>query len=307
MARNPSSEFLRRKAEPESQPLEIWDVHLGSTNSVDNNTLFFVVTNRNVRFYSFIDGSPRIYIGTGLGRSPISRHIDSKIDTVDISLENVDRTFSSIFVSGIDLRGKRLVIRKVFADYLAKAADPDGDNFVVMFDGILDAPTLNQTRFQAQARNNFFQSLAFTVPRRTYQGLCPWKFGSSGDCAGHRTQQQLFDTKTGQTVDTVPSQTHFIDLARSESGSGDYWAPGIIEMTGGTAGNIGQKRRIVQSTHSGDIFLESNFPYNLQVGDQYTIQRDCGHTLGKDCTDRFINNSEFGGFITIPENLVRRA
>jgi hypothetical protein len=86
-------------------------------------------------------------------------------------------------------------------------------------------------------------------------------------------------------------------------------------MTGGTAGNIGLKRRIVQSTASsgdgispsGDLFLESNFPYSVQVGDQYTIQRDCGHTLNKDCRDRFLNNSEFGGFFTIPENLIRRA
>ena len=84
-------------------------------------------------------------------------------------------------------------------------------------------------------------------------------------------------------------------------------------MTGGTAGNIGLKRRIIQSTAgsgdgigpSGDLFLEANFPYSVVPGDEYTIQRDCDHTLGN-CKDRFLNNSEFGGFITIPENLVRR-
>ncbi len=305
MARSPSSEFLRRKSEPISQPIEIWDVHLGSTTSVDSNSLFFAVTNRNIRFYSFIDHSPRIYIGTGLGRGPIARHMDSKIDNVEISLENVDRTFSNLFLT-LDLRGKRVIIRKVFADLIARESESDGDNFVVMFDGIIDAPILNQTRFQAQMRNNFFQSLSFNVPRRTYQGLCNWKFGDSGDCAQHRTQLQLFDTKTGQTIDQVRSQVNFFDGARTESGSGDYWAPGIIEMTGGTAGNIGIKRRIVQSTHTGDIYLESNFPYDVVAGDEYTIQRDCGHTLNKDCRDRFLNNSEFGGFTTIPENLIRR-
>lgn len=304
MARAPSSEFLRRKSEPISKPIEIWDVHLGSTTSIDANTLFFAVTNQNVRFYSFVDSSPRIYQGLGISRSPISRYIDSKIDNVELSLENVDRTFSQYFLD-IDLRGKRIVIRKIFADYIQRAADADGDNFVVMFDGILDAPSMSQSRFNAQARNNFFQSLSFFVPRRSYQGLCNWKFGSSGDCASHRTQAQLFDTKTG-TVQQVRSQTALYDGTRSESGSGDYWAPGIIQMTGGTAGNIGLRRRIVQSTHSGDIFLETNFPYVVLAGDTYSIQRDCGHTLNKDCRDRFLNNSEFGGFITIPENLVRR-
>lgn len=305
MARSASSEFLRRKAEPQSSPIQIWDVHLGSTTSVDQNTVFFAVTNKNIRFYSFVDGTPRIFQGLGITRSPISRHMDSKIDNVEISLENVDRTFSQYFLD-IDLRGKRVVIRTVFADYLARASDPDGANYVVLFDGVIDAPTLNQSRFSASARNNFFSSLAFSVPRRTYQGLCNYRFGASGDCAAHRTQAQLFDTKTGQTVDSAPSQVWLRDAARAEGGSGDYWAPGIIQMTGGTPGNVGVKRRIVQSTHSGDIYLESNFPYVVVAGDVYTIQRDCGHTLGKDCTDRFLNNSEFGGFTTIPENLVRR-
>ena len=305
MARSLSSEFLRRKAEPKSTPIELWDVHLGSITAVDASSLFFAVTNQNVRFYSFVDSTSRIFQGLGISRSPIARYMDSKIDNLEISLENVDRTFSQYFLD-IDLRGKRIIIRKIFSDLIARATETDGDNFVVLFDGILDAPTLNQSRFQAQARNNFFQSLAFQVPRRTYQGLCNWKFGNSGDCAGHRTQAQLFDTKTGQTIDATPSQVHFTDGARTEGNSGDYWAPGIIQMTGGTAGNIGLKRKIVQSTHTGDVYLEANFPYVVVPGDQYTIQRDCGHTLDKDCRDRFLNNSEFGGFITIPENLVRR-
>ena len=304
MARSASSEFLRRKAEPISQAIQIWDCHLGSTTSVDSNSLFFAVTNKNIRFYSFVDGSPRIYQGLGISRSPISRHMDSKIDNVQISLENVDRTFSQYFLD-IDLRGKRIIIRTVFADYLNNASDADGNNYIVLFDGVIDAPMLNQSRFSANARNNFFSSLAFQVPRRTYQGLCNYRFGSSGDCAAHRTQAQLFDTKALQTVDSTPSQTHFFDGARTE-GSGDYWAPGIINMTGGTAGNIGLKRRLVQSTATGDLFLESNFPYVVVAGDQYTIQRDCGHTLDKDCRDRFLNNSEFGGFTTIPENIIVR-
>lgn len=305
MARSLSSAFLRRKAEPLSQPIELWDVHIGSTTAVDANTLFFAVTNKNLRFYAFVDGTPRIYQSLGLRRSPIARHIDSKIDSVEVSLENVDRTFSQYFLD-IDLRGKRMIIRKVFADYLDRASDGDGDNFVVLFDGVIDAPSLSQSRLQAQSRNNFFQSLSFTAPRRTYQGMCMHRFGSSGDCAGHLTQAQLFNPKAG-AIQSVPSQTHFFDSNRSEGGSGDYWAPGIIEMTAGTPGNIGLKRRIVQSTHTGDIFLETNFPYVVSPGDGYTVQRDCGRTLDKDCRDRFQNNSEYGGLITIPENLVRRA
>lgn len=305
MPRTPSSTFLRRKAEPTSSPIELWDIHLGSTTAVDSNTVFFAVTNKAINFFSYVDGTAKTFNSLGIQRSPIARHIDSKIDSVEISLDNVDRTLSSYFI-GLDLRGKRIIIRKVFADYLATATDADGDNFVVMFDGVLDAPGLTQSRFTAQARNNFFQSLSFNIPRRTYQGVCNWRFGHSGDCAAHQTQAQLFNTQSGQTVDSTPSQVHLYDGARSEGASGDYWAPGIIQMTGGTAGNIGLKRRIIQSTSTGDLYLESNFPYVVVAGDQYTIQRDCDHTL-QNCTDRFQNNSEYGGFLTIPENLVRRA
>lgn len=313
MARTLSEEFLIRKSKKTSSPIEIWDVHLGATDVVDSNTLFFVVTNQNIKFFAFADGSQRVYSGLGIARGPITRSIDSKIDTLEISLENVDRTFSQYFLD-IDLRGKRIVIRKIFADLLSSASGTGGDNFVVLFDGILDTPFLSQSRLRTQVRNNFFNSLSFNLPRRLYQGLCNWKFGSSGDCAQHRTQDQLFDTKTDQTIDTTPSQIHLKDAARNEGGSGDHWAPGIIEMTGGTPGNIGLKRRVVQSTASsgdgigpsGDLFLEANFPNVVVAGDEYTIQRDCGHTLDKDCRDRFLNNSEFGGFITIPENLIIR-
>ena len=82
MARSLSSEFLRRKAEPQSVPLELWDVHLGSVTAVDANTLFFAVTNRNIRFYSFVDGTPRIFQGLGINRGPIARYLDSKIDSL---------------------------------------------------------------------------------------------------------------------------------------------------------------------------------------------------------------------------------
>jgi phage-related protein len=305
MPRTPSSAFLRRKAEPQSAPIELWDIHLGSTTTVDSNTVFFAVTNRALEFFSYVDGTPKTFNSLGIGRSPIARHIDSKIDSVSLSLDNVDRTLSQYFLN-LDLRGKRIIIRKVFADYLASPADGDGNNFVVMFDGVLDAPALNQSKFTAQARNNFFQSLAFNIPRRTYQGVCNWRFGHTGDCAAHLNQTQLFDTKTAQTIDSTPSQVHLTDGARSEGASGDYWAPGIIQMTGGTAGNIGVKRRIIQSTATGDLYLESNFPFVVVAGDQYTIQRDCDHTL-QNCTDRFQNNSEYGGFISIPDMLVRRA
>lgn len=304
MSRTLSNEFLQKKAQPQCQPIELWDVHLGSTTSVDANTLFFTTTNKSVRFFSFVDGTPKNYTALGIKRGPIGRYVDSKIDSLEISLENVDRTFSQYFLD-IDLRGKRLILRKVFADLLNSPTGTGGDNFVVLFDGILDAPSLNQQRLRAQLRNNFFQSLAFNVPRRTYQGLCNWRFGNTGDCAQHRTQQQLFDPKNG-TIDSAPSPVHLTDGDRSEGGSGDYWAPGIITMLAGTAGNIGIKRKIVQSTHTGDIFLEANFPYPVQAGDSYQIQRDCGHTLDKDCRDRFLNNSEFGGFITIPEQLIRK-
>lgn len=304
MARSLSSAFLRLKAEPQARPVELWDVHLGSVTSVDANTLFFAVTNQNLRFYSFVDGTPQVYLGLGINRSPIVRNIDSKIDSVEVSLDNVTRAFSQYFLD-VDLRGKRIVIRKVFANYMSKASDADGDNFVTMFDGILDAPSLSQTRLSAQLRNNYSQSLAFNVPRRTYQGPCNLKFGASGDCAAHLSQKILFNPKNG-SLQSVPSQVHFVDSNRSEGGSGDYWAPGIIQMTAGTPGNIGVKRRIVQSTHTGDIFLENNFPYAVVAGDQYTVQRDCGHTLDKDCRDRFQNNSEYGGFTSIPENLVVR-
>lgn len=305
MGQSLSNEFLQAKAQPQSSPIEVWDVHLGSTSVVDVNTLFFVVTNKNIKFFAFADSTPQIYIGLGINRTPIARHIDSKIDNVDISLTNVDRTFSQYF-NDIDLRGKRIIIRKVFADLLASPTGTGGNNYKVMFDGVIDAPTLNQTRLQAQLRNNLFQSLAFKVPRRTYQGLCNYRFGSSGDCASHQTQTVLFGTKTG-TLQQVRSQVNFYDSNRTEGNSGDYWAPGIIKMTGGTSGNIGLKRRVVQSTSTGDIYLESNFPYVVVAGDTYQMDRDCGHTLDKDCRDRFNNNSEFGGFITIPENLIRKA
>jgi hypothetical protein len=56
---------------------------------------------------------------------------------------------------------------------------------------------------------------------------------------------------------------------------------------------------IAHSQSSGSVEVRIPFPFTISSGDAFTIERACAKTVA-DCTSKFNNYTNYGGFPTIP-------
>ena len=294
---NWSADFLARKNSTQAIPIEIYDIYLGEQDSVDENTLFLNSSNYNFRFYPYADmQNIQNYTALGLDRGGISHTADMSIDGTSLKLDNVSQTFSTLFTQ-YDFRGKRIIIRQVYGDLLTNSGD-----FALLFDGILDSPQMSlKDGMKVETRQSIIDSLNYEIPKGKYSIHCNNVFCGT-ECATAISVDTLKDKKTAQTIDIVSGDALFIDSARTEADN--YYTPGIMEMTGGTANNIGEKRRITEAT-GDNIRIDYAFPSTVASGDEYSIERDCDKTEMQ-CTGDFDNGANFRGFRYLPINMIVR-
>ena len=292
-----SADFIARKNSTQAIPIEIYDIHLGEQTSVDENTLFLNSSNYNFRFYPYTDmQNIQNYIALGLDRGAISHTADMSIDGMNLKLDNISQTFSTLFTQ-YDFRGKRIIIRQVYGDLLTNSGD-----FALLFDGILDSPKMSlKDGMKVETRHSVIDSLNYAIPKEKYSIHCNNVFCGT-ECAGGITAAALKNKKTAQTIDTVSGDAWFTDAARTEADN--YYTPGIMEMTGGTANNIGEKRRITETT-GDNIRIDYAFPSTVVIGDEYSIERDCDKTELQ-CMGDFENGANFRGFKYLPLNMIVR-
>lgn len=291
-----SAGYLTRKNSTTSKPTILYEVHLGSQTAVDASTYFFNTSNYSLNFFAHIDGSPQNFTALGIQKGEIESGYGNEIPSIDVILDNVSRTFSTLF-NTIDFRGKRIVIRQVYMDFLGNVNDYD-----LLFLGVLDSPemTINETKMVV--RHSIVDTLNNIIPKDTFFTQCNNRFTGS-KCANGISEATLEDIKTGQTIDSVTSQVLFVDAARTEADT--YWVPAIIIMTAGTAGNIGVKRRVVAKSGTS-ITIETPFPASIVAGDTYSIERDCDKTF-EECNGKFANAANFRGFKYLPNTMVTKA
>lgn len=290
---NWSADFIAQKNSRTSKPIILIDLYLGSQDAVDSSTYFFNDSNYSLFFWPYRNlQTQQAYAALGLSRGAINKSAAAS-DTASIVLDNVSRSFSTLFAS-VDFRGKRVVIREVYADILTASGD-----FDLLFDGIIDRPQLSlEDGLKLEVRPSLVDSLDFTIPQEEFMPQCNNRFLGT-ECANGISAATLRAKVTGQTIDSAVSQIELVDAARVEADT--HFTPGIMEMTAGTAGNIGRKRRVVQM--SGDhIFLDMQFPNAVVAGDVYSLERDCDKSY-EECKDKFSNDVNYRGFRYVPHEL----
>ena len=279
-----SVQFKEEALKTENRPIEIYDFYLGSQGSCDAETYYFTSDNKKTRFWN-IDGVLKEYLPLSLKRSAIPATSQLEIEAVTGELDNVDRLWSG-FLNTIDLRGKRVVMRKVFLDLLT-----DPVHAKVMFDGVINAVAeLTETSVKLECKSKL-KSLSVETGRMQ-QLYCSYIFGDefcSFNVAGTRL--------TGQIVGAGSGTGFIIDPARTEAD--DYWNDGILYYTSGL--NLGLKRKIadfVSADHK--VILDYTLPHAPVAGDTYSIERGCDKSFDV-CKNRFANQANFGGFKHIPQ------
>ncbi|PJF33595.1 MAG: hypothetical protein CUN57_01735, partial [Phototrophicales bacterium] len=152
----------------------------------------------------------------------------------------------------MELRGKRIVIRKVFLDLLN-----DETHAKVMFDGIINAvPELTEKSVKIECKSKIKPLNVETG--RMQQLFCGWIYGDSFCSSVPATDSA--------TVDAGSTTTAIVDTARSEAD--DFWKDGVITFTSGN--NNGQVRKVVSFENATNTMtLDFAIPYTPQAGDTY--------------------------------------
>lgn len=102
-------------------------------------------------------------------------------------------------------------------------------------------------------------------------------------------------TETG-TVDTVVSWRRFTDPARTEATN--WFVGGLLTWTSGL--NDGLSMEVRLSTAAGIIELHESMPFEVQVGDTYSVYAGCTKRFAEDCIAKHSNGVNYGGFPHLP-------
>jgi len=265
-----------------NKPLEIVDIYL------DNNSYYFVSNNtENINFYNAISGDSVTYYAAPVSRESASSSAGLDIDNVRIGLANVDKTLVG-YLQAEEFRSRRIVIRQIFSDLLTSSGDA-----VVIFDGLMDSPAVDQNWLSITAKPRI-STLKKKAPGRWYQLPCNWKFGDQ-----YCTIDVSDPLYTKSKVAGAGCSTTRISGDDLSEGSG-YWRRGYVRFT---SGNNLYQRTTIRSSGAGYIELDGFLPYTPSSGDTYTVVAGCDKTLFM-CSGDYANEANFGGFHTIPENMI---
>jgi uncharacterized phage protein (TIGR02218 family) len=292
MARDLTDHLASEINEPEHRPIELYIICL------DNYTLYFTDHDENISFYD-LDGNAQAYVSVAISRGEVRHNIDNHIDSVVVRLNNVNLAMSE-YIASYEFRGRRLVILRVYENYLSDSSD-----YITIFDGLMDLPVIGETSLQVTLKSRI-GTLTHRVPRRMYQVHCNWEFGST-ECGFNKGASEIADetVASGSTANTVR-----LDGVEYENYDDDRYKYGTIEFT---AGNNDKQTRLI--TYSSGTFaltgtsgMQMGIGYALPfspIGDTVTVNQGCDKTKAY-CETPHNNLVNFGGFDTTPQVLDRK-
>jgi uncharacterized phage protein (TIGR02218 family) len=265
-----------------NRPLELIDIYL------DTATYYFVVNNtEEVTFFNAISGDSVTYRAIPGAREPAHTSMGFDIDRIRLGIANVDKVIIDA-LQAHEFRGRRVVVRQIFED----VKDSSGDA-VTIFDGLMDSPTVDPEWVSVNAVPRI-GSLQRKAPGIWYQLPCNWKFGSE-ECGVNAAGAAYSKAKVCDAGCTA-SQILGVDIDEEAK----YWRRGYVRFTSGQ--NMGLRQTIKTSTQ-GSIDLDNPLLYPPAEGDTYIVRSGCDKTLYM-CSGDYANEDNFGGFHTIPENMI---
>jgi hypothetical protein len=272
MPRTLTPELFAEKEKEFNCPVEIYQVYL------DEQTLYFAMCPKNIEFFDE-QGNSATYYAADLSRAAVKTNIETKVDQTEVQISNVNREMSA-YIANTDFQGRRLVIWKVFLGCL-----DDPNNYVVIFDGIMDEPRVDQYTVAVTVVSKL-DTLDRELPGRTYEVQCSWPSGFGGEECG-----KVIAPKNG-TVDSVSVDRMTIYDAVLTEVAG-YWKFGMI--------TIGKESRVVTESGTGCVRVEYPFYIEVPAGTEYILEAGCdkGFDTAHGC--QYWNNTNYyGGFLSIP-------
>ena len=264
------------KNKEENMPIELYQIYL------DEETLYLACYPKDIDFFDE-NGDPQTYAAAALTRSPIGTSTDTKVDQYSVTIDNVTREMSA-YIAHTEFSGRKIRILKVFLDSDGGLESPE--NAVPLFDGIMDAPFINQYQMTVSVVSKL-DTLDRELPGRKFGVSCQWTGGFGGEECGF-----VVPEKEG-TIDNI-STDHITIYDSDITEEAGYWEYGEIA--------IGNESRII--TESGTGYLEVEYPLSasIEAGDSYNLKAGCDKSFDGPHGCQHWGNTEFyGGFLSIPK------
>lgn len=109
-------------------------------------------------------------------------------------------------------------------------------------------------------------------------------------------------TVSAATVSSVSAARRTIVTSLSGGGFADnYFAGGLVTWHASNSNNPGVQSEVKSSTAAGQLELQLRTPFDILVGDEFSIYPGCNKTP-EQCKTKFNNWINYGGFPAIPGN-----
>lgn len=173
MPRDVSADFKAEKNKPANKPVTLYVIK--EYNGSDDLRL--------AEYDQDVTYAGDVYTRFPITHENISENTQGEVDQVSVTLANVSRIIQG-YLENFDLRGKKVIIRKVWAD---KLADPGARTDFVYYVDSYTADEKNVTFILSSK----FDVLDLELPARKFsRNYCSWKFkslqcgyaGAEGQC-----------------------------------------------------------------------------------------------------------------------------
>jgi len=174
MARNPSDDFIKEKNQEVNAPIRLYRIVINpDAASGETSEIFLAEYSEDVEYFKDVN-TPQTYLKFPIRLEEISENSEGQIDSVTIIISNVSREIQAFLELYDGLRGNKVTIRQVFADYLDDPQAYIEDIFYI------DTATSNQDTVQFTLSSKL-DILNVVVPsRKFYRNHCSWQYKGEG-------------------------------------------------------------------------------------------------------------------------------
>lgn len=248
---------------------DLYVIHLSS------GEIYYTSNDVDITWYKPGTSTVQTYQAQPIQRGKLTQTSDDKVDSVDLTISDITKDFSSAMLSSFDFRGVYVSIYQI--DRIASVGKPTAFKYV--FYGFMDTPGLDEST------GTFTCTLLQDIPNqthcRTMMLTCNAWFGDSEDC-GAAIDTRSSVVATGSTSKTI--------VHAADSTGENYWINGVI--------TIGYESRQIKSSNSTSITVDIPFFSTPITGATISYTNGCNKSY-TDCK-RHNNTKNYSGFLAIP-------
>lgn len=238
---------------------------------------------------SLVPAGTAEFLPSQIKHGPIASNDRFEERTVTLAIQSDDERLRRFFIMAAAVKLECWIIR-VSVEFMPESVDFLTQVFVVE-SGILGKFAFSGNTIAAELTPEPFY-MGWSIPRHFFQRPCNhalYGFACGVDKTAHQFVSEIL------SVDSA--EREIVIEGRKPAVGGDYFEAGMFDHPA-----TGLKFAIIWSEHTGtdETLLKLSYWHpELAVGQALTAYAGCKHTVA-DCTARFDNAANFGGFPWVP-------